>query len=152
MKKIETSALIGLGALGILFGRKMPGVKVIADAERVARYSAQPVVCNGKECHFDYVTPEQGQPVDPAGRLAGKGLVRPSLRAQYLPDDPGRSRTQQGARHRLLPRQPDRHRHLPLPGQRAVERHQLLEPNARRPQCNGWIGFVGERQPHPGVV
>ena len=43
MKKIETSALIGLGALGILFGRKMPGVKVIADAERVARYSAQPV-------------------------------------------------------------------------------------------------------------
>ena len=25
MKKIETSALIGLGALGILFGRKMPG-------------------------------------------------------------------------------------------------------------------------------
>lgn len=53
MKKIETSALIGLGALGILFGRKMPGVKVIADAERVARYSAQPVVCNGKECRFD---------------------------------------------------------------------------------------------------
>lgn len=39
-------------------------MKVIADAERVARYSAQPVVCNGKECHFDYVTPEQGQPVD----------------------------------------------------------------------------------------
>lgn len=64
MKKIETSALIGLGAPGILFGRKMPGVKVIADAERVARYSAQPVVCNGRECHFDYVTPEQGQPVD----------------------------------------------------------------------------------------
>ena len=64
MKKIETSALIGLGALGILFGRKMPGVKVIADAELIARYSAQPVVCNGKECHFDYVTPEQGQPVD----------------------------------------------------------------------------------------
>lgn len=64
MKKIETSALIGLGALGILFGRKMPGVKVIADAGRIARYSAQPVVCNGEECHFDYVTPEQGQPVD----------------------------------------------------------------------------------------
>ena len=60
MKKIETSALIGLGALGILFGRKMPGVKVIADAGRIARYSAQPVVCNGEECHFDYVTPEQG--------------------------------------------------------------------------------------------
>lgn len=52
MKKIETSALIGLGALGILFGQKMPGVKVIADAERVACYSAQPVICNGRECHL----------------------------------------------------------------------------------------------------
>ena len=31
MKQIRTSALIGLGALGILFGRKMPGVQVIAD-------------------------------------------------------------------------------------------------------------------------
>ncbi len=93
-----------------------------------------------------------GQPVDPAGRLAGKGLIRPPLHAQYLPDDPGRSRTQQGARHRLLPRQPDRHRHLSLTGQRTVERYQLLESNARRPQRNGWIGLVGEGQPHPGVV
>ena len=38
MKKIKTSALIGLGALGILFGRKMPGVQVIADEDRIARY------------------------------------------------------------------------------------------------------------------
>ena len=37
MKKIKTSALIGLGALGILFGRKMPGVQVIADKDRIAR-------------------------------------------------------------------------------------------------------------------
>ena len=35
MKKIKTSALIGLGALGILFGRKMPGVHVIADEDRL---------------------------------------------------------------------------------------------------------------------
>ena len=39
-------------------------MKVIANQERIARYSAQPVICNGKECHFDYVPPEQGQPVD----------------------------------------------------------------------------------------
>ena len=49
MKQIRTSALIGLGALGILFGRKMPGVQVIADEARIARYSAQPVVCNGEK-------------------------------------------------------------------------------------------------------
>ena len=34
MNQIRTSALIGLGALGILFGRKMPGVQVIADEDR----------------------------------------------------------------------------------------------------------------------
>ena len=64
MKKIETSALIGLGALGILFGRKMPGVRVIADKARIARYSAESVVCNGEEYQFTYVTPEEGRPVD----------------------------------------------------------------------------------------
>ena len=60
MKKIKTSALIGLGALGILFGRKMPGVQVIADKDRIARYSAEPVVCNGEACSFRYVTPAEG--------------------------------------------------------------------------------------------
>ena len=64
MNKIKTSALIGLGALGILFGRKMPGVKVIADPDRIARYSAEPVVCNGEACRFDYCRPAEGQPVD----------------------------------------------------------------------------------------
>ena len=62
MKKIKTSALIGLGALGILFGRKMPGVQVIADEDRIARYSAEPVVCNGEVCSFRYVTPAEGKP------------------------------------------------------------------------------------------
>ena len=61
MKQIRTSALIGLGALGILFGRKMPGVQVIADEARIARYAAQPVVCNGEECRFSYVTPALGK-------------------------------------------------------------------------------------------
>ena len=64
MKKIETSALIGLGALGILFGRKMPGVQVIADENRIARYTADPVICNGEECRFAYVPPAEGRPVD----------------------------------------------------------------------------------------
>ena len=64
MNQIRTSALIGLGALGILFGRKMPGVQVIADEDRIARYSAEPVVCNGEVCSFRYVTPAEGKPVD----------------------------------------------------------------------------------------
>lgn len=64
MKPIQSSALIGLGALGILFGRKMPGVQVIADEGRIARYQAEPVVCNGEACRFSYVTPQQGRPAD----------------------------------------------------------------------------------------
>ena len=42
----------------------MPGVQVIADEERIARYSAEPVVCNGEACSFRYVTPAEGKPVD----------------------------------------------------------------------------------------
>ena len=49
MKKIKTSALIGLGALGILFGRKMPGVQVIADEDRFPRPPAARAVCRGEE-------------------------------------------------------------------------------------------------------
>ena len=45
MNQIRTSALIGLGALGILFGRKMPGVQVIADEARIARYRASRWTC-----------------------------------------------------------------------------------------------------------
>ena len=64
VKPIRTSALIGLGALGILFGRKMPGVQVIAGPERAARYAAEPVLCNGQPCQFTYCAPADGQPVD----------------------------------------------------------------------------------------
>lgn len=64
MSTIRTSALIGLGALGILFGRKMPGVQVIADPARIARYRTQTVTCNGEPCRFDYIAPADGQPVD----------------------------------------------------------------------------------------
>lgn len=64
MNEIHSSALIGLGALGILFGRRMPGVQVIADEARAARYAAEPVICNGETCSFTYCSPAEGQPVD----------------------------------------------------------------------------------------
>ena len=63
-RPIRTSALIGLGALGILFGRKMPEVQVVADEARAARYAAQPTLCNGEACRFAYCAPEAGEPVD----------------------------------------------------------------------------------------
>ena len=64
VRPIRTSALIGLGALGILFGRKMPGVQVIADADRAARYAAQPTLCNGEPCRFACCAPAGGRPAD----------------------------------------------------------------------------------------
>ena len=70
MKPIESSALIGLGALGILFGwpmqRHTPAGRfcVIADAPRIARYQAEPALFNGERCDFRYCTPEQGAPAD----------------------------------------------------------------------------------------
>ena len=63
-RPITSAALIGLGALGILFGRKMQGLTVIADADRIARYEATPAVCNGEKCRFSYTTPAAGAPVD----------------------------------------------------------------------------------------
>ena len=62
--RVLQGALIGLGALGILFGRKMPGVQVIADADRAARYAAQPTLCNGEPCRFACCAPADGRPVD----------------------------------------------------------------------------------------
>lgn len=63
--EIQSAAIIGLGALGILFGHRMPGVQVIAAPARVEKYrAAGPVVCNGREYSFGYVSPAEGRPVD----------------------------------------------------------------------------------------
>ncbi|MGM9926472.1 MAG: ketopantoate reductase family protein [Bacillus sp. (in: firmicutes)] len=68
---IKKVSIIGLGALGILFGnhlaKKMPNgdVRIIADQERILRYENEKVYCNGEACHFHYVTPEEDcEPAD----------------------------------------------------------------------------------------
>ncbi len=61
---IKTVSIIGLGALGILFGhqlsKKMPksDLRIIADQDRITRYENEKIYCNGESCHFNYVTPE----------------------------------------------------------------------------------------------
>lgn len=67
MNEIRRTAVLGLGALGILFGIPMQEhsqVQVIADEDRIRRYQAHPGRCNGKPYAFDYVLPSQGEPVD----------------------------------------------------------------------------------------
>ncbi|MCH6264809.1 ketopantoate reductase family protein [Neobacillus citreus] len=63
--EIKKVSIIGLGALGILFGhhltKKMPknDLRIIADQDRIGRYQTDGVYCNGERCEFHYVTPEE---------------------------------------------------------------------------------------------
>jgi 2-dehydropantoate 2-reductase len=65
VKQIETVSIIGLGALGILFGhhlskRMPPGtLRIIADNNRIENYTRNPVCCNGEKCEFHFVTPDE---------------------------------------------------------------------------------------------
>src|SRR5690625_1294728 len=70
---IEKVSIIGLGALGILFGHQMlkhiprEDVRIIADQRRIDRYTREGVYSNGELCDFNYVTPEER--VEPADLL-----------------------------------------------------------------------------------
>ena len=69
-KPINKVSVIGLGALGILYGehflRRMPkeDLRIIADPDRINKYRKEGIFCNGQICQFLYVTPDA--PVDPA--------------------------------------------------------------------------------------
>lgn len=68
---IKTVAIIGLGALGILYAEHvsqyMPrdAIRIIADNDRIHRYQKDGIFCNGNKCDFHYLTPEDtGNPAD----------------------------------------------------------------------------------------
>lgn len=62
--------IVGLGALGILFGQKLSAalgkenVYVFADKERIDRYQKDGVYANGQRCEFTYVESKDAQEVD----------------------------------------------------------------------------------------
>jgi 2-dehydropantoate 2-reductase len=62
--EIKTAAIVGLGALGVLFGHQIEksapegALRILADGARVARYRQEGVFANGEACRFRYVTPE----------------------------------------------------------------------------------------------
>lgn len=63
--EIKTVSIIGLGALGILFGnhlsKRMPEgtLRIIADRDRIRKYENDQVYCNGERCKFNYVASEE---------------------------------------------------------------------------------------------
>ncbi|MFT8391670.1 MAG: ketopantoate reductase family protein [Sporolactobacillus sp.] len=69
--EIKKTAIIGLGALGVMYAQQIAktlgknALRIVADKERIARYQAQGIYCNGERCAFDYVdAAEAGDPVD----------------------------------------------------------------------------------------
>ena len=69
--EIKTVSIIGLGAIGILFGnhisKKIPkeNLRIIAGRSRIKKYENNHLYSNGELCNFNYVTPEElCQPVD----------------------------------------------------------------------------------------
>lgn len=63
--QIKKTAIIGLGALGIMyadhFSKHIPSssLRIIADEERIKRYSKEGLYSNDERCQFTFVTPEE---------------------------------------------------------------------------------------------
>lgn len=71
--EIKKVSIIGLGALGILFGHHLAKVmpkadlRIVADRKRMEKYEKEGIYCNGEECNFYYVSPDEE--VEPADLL-----------------------------------------------------------------------------------
>lgn len=65
--KIKTVAVVGLGALGIMYADYFTDklskdyVRVIANQDRIDRYKKSGIYCNGQKCDFNYILPEAVQ-------------------------------------------------------------------------------------------
>ncbi len=70
MTPVRDVALVGLGAIGILYAGKISArepacLRIVADAARLARYRADPPALNGRRLDLNYRTPENfGPPAD----------------------------------------------------------------------------------------
>jgi 2-dehydropantoate 2-reductase len=65
MKEIKKVYLSGLGAIGCAYGSRIfdtdpECITVIADSERIKRYTGNGIVINGKRYPFKYINPETG--------------------------------------------------------------------------------------------
>jgi len=68
MKEIKRISIIGLGAIGGAYASRLyevnPDIMVIADKERIERYSKQGFLINNKKYNFNYISPDKE--VEPA--------------------------------------------------------------------------------------
>ncbi|MDF2881792.1 MAG: 2-dehydropantoate 2-reductase [Clostridiaceae bacterium] len=65
--EIRNVSIVGLGALGTMYGKyfsdKLPKnqVRIIANQSRIDKYEHNGIYCNGEHCDFNYVLPEERQ-------------------------------------------------------------------------------------------
>lgn len=65
--KIRTVSIVGLGALGTMYGKYFSDkllknqVRIIANQARIEKYKKNGIFCNGQRCDFNYVLPESKQ-------------------------------------------------------------------------------------------
>lgn len=58
---IETVSIIGLGALGVMYGKQIldqigrEQLRIVADTVRINRYKETGIYCNGNKCDFQYI-------------------------------------------------------------------------------------------------
>lgn len=70
MKEIKQVAIVGMGALGLLYGNRIvenlgnDSIYYVADASRVKRYADTTFTINGEEKHFVVKSAEKATPVD----------------------------------------------------------------------------------------
>ncbi|WP_017472913.1 ketopantoate reductase family protein [Amphibacillus jilinensis] len=63
--QIKKIAIIGLGALGIMYAEHFSkhistgALRIVADRDRIRRYQDEGLYCNGERCDFTFVTPDQ---------------------------------------------------------------------------------------------
>ena len=95
MKKAETVALIGLGAIGSFFADKLSdrlgdNLRIIANGERAARLRQYGININGKTRYFHIVSPEEkGEAADLAiiiTKMTGFRQALKDIRNQIGPD------------------------------------------------------------------
>ncbi len=95
MKPVRSAALVGLGAIGILYAGQISErdprcLRIVADAARLARYRADPPALNGRRLDLNYATPEEfGPPADlvlVAVKSTGLAAAVPALAPLLGPD------------------------------------------------------------------
>ena len=68
--QVRTVAIVGLGALGVMYGHHLSKVMpagslhIVADENRIEQYRQSGVYCNGELCAFEYWTPGEAETVD----------------------------------------------------------------------------------------